>query len=134
MQQAPIPLLSDQDCFDLYQQANLDTTEDMQCAGGQEKGACNVNGCNLSKICYFKRNKFPKEFTFLIISIRGILIIETFLPLTYLLTISPLEDLFIYLFFNLNRGIAEDLSTAMSMVDGITWALSALVKQTATRR
>ncbi|CAK8674593.1 unnamed protein product [Clavelina lepadiformis] len=41
LQQAPLPLLSDQDCYDLYQEANLDTTPDMQCAGGQGKGACN---------------------------------------------------------------------------------------------
>ncbi|XP_077973771.1 chymotrypsin B-like [Styela clava] len=41
LQQAPLPLMSDTDCYTLYQEANLDTTSDMQCAGGQGKGACN---------------------------------------------------------------------------------------------
>nr|XP_002124963.1 chymotrypsin B-like [Ciona intestinalis] len=41
LQQAPLPLMSDQDCYDLYQQAGLDTTSDMQCAGGVGQGACN---------------------------------------------------------------------------------------------
>jgi len=37
--------MNDQDCYKLYQDANLDTTEDMQCFGtrynGPPQGACN---------------------------------------------------------------------------------------------
>ena len=38
--------MKDSDCFDLYQNANLDTTDDMQCFGTrqsapQHQGACN---------------------------------------------------------------------------------------------
>jgi len=37
--------MNDQDCYKLYQDANLDTTEDMQCFGtrynGAPQGACN---------------------------------------------------------------------------------------------
>ena len=40
--------MKDSDCFDLYQNANLDTTDDMQCFGTrqsapQHQGACNGN-------------------------------------------------------------------------------------------
>jgi len=57
LQQAPLPLLSDTACYALYQQANLDTTDDMQCAGGQGKGACNVSS---QWHAVFKQNVYRK--------------------------------------------------------------------------
>ena len=39
LRQAALNYMSDSDCFDLYQNANLDTTDDMQCFGTRQSSS-----------------------------------------------------------------------------------------------
>ena len=44
LRQAALNYMSDSDCFDLYQNANLDTTDDMQCFGTRQTSSPHQEG------------------------------------------------------------------------------------------